>query len=86
MRECVEPWRCMACNSLMYNLGADGKPAEGAPSASYGNDEYKRVCSMCYGMLKVVEDSIYMSNCHKQYLDEQESKKRIVDRLKRNDL
>ena len=44
----VEPWRCRGCKRLMYNLDAEGRPAEGAPLPNYLDAEHPEVCSLCY--------------------------------------
>jgi hypothetical protein len=59
----TEPWRCSACQYLMYNLDEYGYPAAGAPTPHMFNKNYPKVCSTCRKMLEIV----YGGDGHSQY-------------------
>lgn len=46
----IEPWRCTGCDTLMYNLDEEGKPAPGAPTPRWWSMEHPKLCSLCYEM------------------------------------
>ncbi len=52
-REANEPWRCMGCHELIYNL-KNGYPAPGAPQPYFFSSKFPKVCLTCFDMANAV--------------------------------
>ena len=58
-------WRCCGpCGQLMYGVTRDWKrnwnyPNENTPPGSYINDQYERVCEVCWEMYSSISERSY---------------------------
>ena len=72
----VEPWRCIPCGQLIYNVEyVDGRPVptEGAPMPLYIGKEFPMVCKVCWDMYHVLElsDSGYWKKAQEEDVKKQ---------------
>lgn len=79
--ELNDPWRCDACQGLIYNLDRDGRPTVGAPGSQWGNIKYQRVCSACKAMLTPIENSDYWRSIQREWELLQEKRRKDNDGL-----
>jgi len=71
-----EPWRCDGCNQLMFILFPKEKLV-GAPAPKFGTHEYPKLCSLCFGVICAIRDSVYWKSIHDVWKSRQAENKRL---------